>query len=70
MSADATYIENGHKFERTEDSDSNHNFLTFNAKTKVRPSYDPSCAIFSSFNSMVISNIASGDIGESRLMLY
>ena len=25
MSADATYIENGHKFERTEDSDSNHN---------------------------------------------
>ena len=32
--------------------------------TKVRPSYDPSCAIFSSFNFKVIFNIASADIVE------
>jgi hypothetical protein len=36
----------------------------------VRPSYDPSCTIFSSFNFMVIFNIASADIAESQLMLY
>ena len=38
--------------------------------TKVRPSYDLSCEIFSSFNLMVIFNIASTDIAESQLMLY
>ena len=32
------------------------------------PSYDPSCAIFSSFNFMVIFNIASADIAESQLL--
>ena len=37
--------------------------------TKVRPSYDQSCAIFSSFNFMVIYNLASADIAESQLML-
>ena len=37
------------------------------AGTKVRPSYDHlSCAIFSSFNFMVIFN---ADIAESQLML-
>ena len=35
---------------------------------KVCPSYDPSCMIFSSFNFMVISNIASADIAESWLI--
>ena len=34
--------------------------------TTVSPSYDPSCAIFSSFNFMVIFNIASADIAESQ----
>ena len=34
------------------------------------PSYDLGCAILSSFNFMVIFNIASADITESHLMLY
>ena len=34
---------------------------------KVSPSYDPSCAILSFFNFMVIFNIASVDIAESQL---
>ena len=38
--------------------------------SKVRPSYDPSCAIFSSFNFMVVFNIASAVIPEGQLMLY
>ena len=35
------------------------NFI--NSRCKVRPSYDQSCAIFSSFNFMVIFNVMSAD---------
>ena len=35
---------------------------------KVRPRYDTSVAIFSSFNFMVIFNIASADIVDSQLI--
>ena len=37
--------------------------------TKVHPSYDPSCAIFSSLNFMVIFNITSADYQNWRLRL-
>ena len=37
---------------------------------KVCPSYDPSWAIFSSFNFMVVFNIAAAEIAESQLMLF
>ena len=35
-------------------------------QVKLRPSYDPSCVIFSSFNFTVIFNIGSADIAESQ----
>ena len=37
--------------------------------SKVRPSYDPSCAIFSSFHFMVIFNIESADSTGSQLKI-
>ena len=37
-------------------------------KIKVLLSYDLNCVIFSSFNFMVIFNIASADIAESQKM--
>ena len=38
--------------------------------TKVRPNHDPSCAIFSSFDFMVIFSITSADFKRLQLMLY